>query len=587
MKTLEDQVLNLQNKRERIARQIDATESNLEIIDVDVQNWVKGVDAIISHTEKLLEADQEKVNHREMVGSDADSSDFNSMARAVSRGCGGLPIATVTVGKSLRNRCKDEWNDAARQLKNPVPKQIKGMDAFVYSHLELSYNYLETEAKSLFLFCNMFPEDALIEVEILVQYGMALRLFQDVYTIENARVRSRALVSILISYFLLLKEEKDGFVKMHDVVRDFAIAIASKGENKYMVRAGVGLKDWSNTDTTILQTYTTISLINYIHGFSDELKYPKLQTLLLQMNSYVSNLEIPANFFQGMKDLKVLDMSFEEYAKGPRHDGFNELKVLKLISYNDMKYLLDMFDWDPTVVVHNLDELQLVSLRTFSEICRDQLSSESLSKVQKLRVNGGNYILNIVPSNLLGMLQCLQSIVAYFSSSMLNVFDLKGLATERYGPALLSRLEVVACGKLRYIFPLSIAKGLVQLLCLEVQRYEMVEVIVEDEKGEETVSSIEKIVFPRLRGIGVTDLESLTCFCKGCYAVEYPCFDGMWITYCPKMEIFGHGAQMTPLKKVHLQEHEDEGIWKGDLNATVQHIFNQKVYFINMHPGIV
>ena len=48
-----------------------------------------------------------------MVGSDADSSDFNSMAREVSRGCGGLPIATVTVGKSLRNRCKDEWNDAA------------------------------------------------------------------------------------------------------------------------------------------------------------------------------------------------------------------------------------------------------------------------------------------------------------------------------------------------------------------------------------------------------------------------------------------------------------------------------------------
>ena len=125
------------------------------------------------------------------------------------------------------------------------------MNAFVYSRLELSYNYLETEAKSFLIF-SMFPEDALIKVEILVQYGMALRLFQDVYTIENARVRSRALVSILISYFLLIKEENDGFIKMHDFIRDFAIAIASKGENKYMVRAGVGLKDWSNTDTAIL-----------------------------------------------------------------------------------------------------------------------------------------------------------------------------------------------------------------------------------------------------------------------------------------------------------------------------------------------
>ncbi|GFZ20043.1 FRIGIDA-like protein [Actinidia rufa] len=99
--------------------------------------------------------------------------------------------------------------------------------------------------------------------------------------------------------------------------------------------------------------------------------------------------------------------------------------------------------------------------------------------------------------------------------------------------------------------------------------------IVDNKKGE--VSSIEKIVFPRLHDIKLFELDNLTCCCKGGYAVEYPYMENVKIVSCSKMEIFGHGAQMTHnLKKVHVKDPGDEGIWKGDLNATVQHIFNQK-----------
>ncbi|XP_057513860.1 disease resistance protein At4g27190-like [Actinidia eriantha] len=801
---------------------------------------------------------------REMVGAAADSSDLNSIAREVAKRCGGLPIAIVTVGRALRNRSKHVWIDVLRQLKKPVPKRIKGMDAFVYSRLELSYNYLDDEeAKSLFLLCSLFPEDDEISVEKLVQYGMGLRLFQDVDTIQDGRVRARALVSALLSSFLLLKAEHDDFVKMHDLVRGAAIDIASKEENKtkYMVQAGVGLRDWPNPEI-IFQTYTGISLMsNDIRGLPDGLECPKLQTLLLQENSRRSNLEIPPNFFQGMKDLKVLDMSlnkilsltpsisllatlrtlslvrcklgdisfigtlkqleildlsgsniqvipgdftqlthlrlfdlrdcnrlmqiapgvisslckleelyfnsnFTNWAVGGEensrtsaslaelkplsqltslfllvpnadllpHDlklqnltrfsigigiyfpkprfqknlsvtfdtrlsgpakvlvkrtealtlsncqgledilkdldnyGFNELKMLNLESCNEIKYLLDTID--PMVVFRSLEELKLFDLRTFTEICHGQLPSFSFSKVRTLEMKKCDSMVNVVPSNLLSRLQCLQTLKSESCHSLQNVFDLEGLAIGRDGTEFLSSLEelllrnlpelihiwkgslhrvnlcklrvvflvscikvrrtfppslvqklvrldrllvygcsnleeifgthneqqieivvpgkslgtnmslrnltiveVSECDKLRYIFPLSIARGLVLLQYLNIECCAMVESIVEEEKGEETESSIEKIVFPDLREITLDNLHNLTCFCKGRYAVEYPYLEEMYLVNCPKMEIFGHGAQISPkLKKVRLPEE----IWKGDLNSTVQHIFNQK-----------
>ncbi|XP_057513867.1 LOW QUALITY PROTEIN: disease resistance protein At4g27190-like [Actinidia eriantha] len=314
---------------------------------------------------------------REMVGAAADSSDLNSMATEVAKRCGGLPIAIVTVGRALRNRSKHVWIDVLRQLKKPVPKRIKGMDAFLYSHLKLSYNYLEgEEAKSLFLLCSLFPEDDEIEVETLVQYGIGLRLFRDVDTIQDGRVRARALVSTLLSSFLLLKAEDDDFVKMHDLVRGAAIDIASKEENKtkYMVQAGVGLRDWLNPEI-IYQTYTGISLMSIdIRGLPDGLECPKLQTLLLQKNSCQSNLEIPPNFFQGMKDLKVLDMSLNKILSLPPSISLlATLRTLNLVGcqLGDISFIgtlkqleiLDLSESNIQVVLG--DFTQLTHLRLF------------------------------------------------------------------------------------------------------------------------------------------------------------------------------------------------------------------------------
>lgn len=244
---------------------------------------------------------------REAAGTVVENSDLNSIAREVAAKCSGLPIAILTVGRALKNRNnKYVWIDAAQQLKKSTPTNIEGMHKDVISSLELSYNYLESEeAKKIFLFCCLFPEDYNIKIEVLMRYGMGLRWFKDVDTLEEARVRTHAIVSTLISSFLLIAGD-EGYVTMHDVVRDVALVISSKHNNAFMVKARNGLLEWPIRDT--FEDLTGISLMsNYIHEVPAMLECPKLQVLLLQENS---PLVIPDKFFQGMKDLKVLDLSY-------------------------------------------------------------------------------------------------------------------------------------------------------------------------------------------------------------------------------------------------------------------------------------
>ncbi|XP_044478069.1 disease resistance protein At4g27190-like [Mangifera indica] len=130
---------------------------------------------------------------KELVGMDVENSIISSIAREVTAECDGLPIAIVTVARALKNRDMYEWRDALQQLKSSTSTNIEGMHENVISSLELSYNFLESAAKSVFLFCSVFPEDFVIPVEVLVRYGTGLRWFKGLGTIEDIRVRTHAI----------------------------------------------------------------------------------------------------------------------------------------------------------------------------------------------------------------------------------------------------------------------------------------------------------------------------------------------------------------------------------------------------------
>ncbi|RVW17215.1 Disease resistance protein [Vitis vinifera] len=90
------------------------------------------------------------------------------------------------------------WENALEELRRSAPTNIRGVSKDVYSCLELSYNHLESD-ESNERFSSLFFNDA--------------------------------------------------FVRMHDVVRDVAISIASKEPHQFVVKEAVGLQEewqWMN-----------------------------------------------------------------------------------------------------------------------------------------------------------------------------------------------------------------------------------------------------------------------------------------------------------------------------------------------------
>ena len=342
-----------------------------------------------------LQEEEALVLFKKMAGDSIEEPDLQSIAIDVAKECAGLPIAIVTVAKALKNKGLSIWEDALQQLKRSTPTNIKGMDAMVYSTLELSYKHLEgDEVKSLFLLSGLMSNE--IYIDDLLKYGMGLRLFQRTNTLEEAKNRIDTLVGSLKASKLLLDTGHNSFVRMHDVVRDVAIAIVSKVHHVFSLREDE-LAEWPTVDE--LQTCTKISLAyNDICELPQVLVCPELEIFLFYhtINHF---LEIPDTFFEGMTKLKVLDLSNMHFISLPsslhcltnlRTLSLNWCKlgdisiIVKLKKLEFLSFMGSNIEKLPREIAH-LTHLRLFDLRDCSklrEIPPNVLSS--LSKLENL-----------------------------------------------------------------------------------------------------------------------------------------------------------------------------------------------------------
>ncbi|KAI5660508.1 hypothetical protein M9H77_29301 [Catharanthus roseus] len=239
---------------------------------------------------------------KEIVGKSVENPDLLDTPRKVVEECGRLPLAIKTVGRALRDKDVRAWKDALTQLQGHKVTNIPGIDEKLYSSIKLSYSYLESkQAKSLLMLCSLFPEDYDIPIEILVRYGKGLCLFSDIDSLENVRNRVHSLVADLRSFSLLLAGNKEGSVKMHDVVRDVVISIASFDDHRLKQLQFV------NED----KSGTAISLnVNEFDKLPADLNSPQnLQLFQLRSISLFSTLKMQDSFFEGMKELRVIDLT--------------------------------------------------------------------------------------------------------------------------------------------------------------------------------------------------------------------------------------------------------------------------------------
>ncbi|CAB4302268.1 unnamed protein product [Prunus armeniaca] len=277
----------LLTSRNRVSEMIMEKEFWLEVLSME-ENW------------SLFE---------KMVGDVVKDERIQNVATQVAQKCGGLPVLVVAVASALRSCSTLEvWNDALRRFKSFDKEDLKDK---AYLAIEWSYNQLDAkELKPLFLLCGITAGvSCSISLSDLLKYAMGLSLVKNVDTVEDARNALHLLAEKLKYSCLLLDIDDDGSVRMHELVRDVAIWIAFKDKHVIAKAYGDELKEWP--DRNSLKKCTAISLKSCKIPRLPEVPWvcPELRFFHLLNHNIDYSLEIPGNYFEGMKELKVLDVT--------------------------------------------------------------------------------------------------------------------------------------------------------------------------------------------------------------------------------------------------------------------------------------
>ncbi|CAF2150220.1 unnamed protein product [Brassica napus] len=244
------------------------------------------------------------------AGEVARSERIERSAKAVSRECGGLPLAIITVGTAMRGKTDVKlWEHALEQLSRSVPC-FRSIEEKVFLPLKLSYDFLEEKLKSCFLMCALFPEDYSIDVKELVMYWIAEGFMDEQDSHEESMNEGITIVESLKDYCLLEDGWRSETVKMHDVVRDFAIWTMSSSQDDChsLVLSGKGLQEIRQDK--FAPSLRRVSLMHNnlerLPGLSE--KYcMEASTLLLQENYLLQ--EASDGFLQAFPALRILNLS--------------------------------------------------------------------------------------------------------------------------------------------------------------------------------------------------------------------------------------------------------------------------------------
>ncbi|ERN03891.1 disease resistance protein RPS2 [Amborella trichopoda] len=264
----------------------------------------------------------------EKSGSHSTLPKIKPVAEAIVECCDGLPLAIITVARAMANHLKvEEWEDAQRELKQSG-SGVRGMDERVYKPLKFSYDKLDDDdLRSLFLFCALYPEDYIMREYELLNWCIGEGWVDRVGDLNSAIKKLPTLVRRLKLACMLETGDEEGSdlddeitVKMHDVLRHMALWITSirsrSGQGaKFLALPRAGLSEapdaskWSEADR--------ISLIeNHLKALPPLPECPKLVTLLLQRNRDLSYIP-PENFFERLRALRVLDLSYTRVSSLP------------------------------------------------------------------------------------------------------------------------------------------------------------------------------------------------------------------------------------------------------------------------------
>ncbi|KAF2294473.1 hypothetical protein GH714_011707 [Hevea brasiliensis] len=337
---------------------------------------------VVFHLDVLQ--DEEAWSLFEMTLADAKDSELPPIATEVAKKCAGLPLLLLTVATDLRNRESYAWNDKLN-------------------------SYLCLTMKKYMQKYTRF-------------WSQATMICLHISTVKEARNKVYTLIDTLKAKCLLIDGDKYGFVKIHDVVRDTALSIASREQHAFIgTRSGSELMKWPNKDSArISLPYCDIE------DLPEGWECPKAELLLLFTE--VLSLGIPDLFFKGIRNLEVVDFTGMRFVSLPSSLAFlSNLHTL----------CLHRCQLDDIAIIGDLKQLRVLSFAN-SYIVELPRQIEELTRLKLLDVSDCSK-LKMIPASALSKLSQLE---ALYMSNSFDQWEADGIRNQ--GNASLAELEYLS-----------------------------------------------------------------------------------------------------------------------------------------------
>ncbi|CAO2835716.1 unnamed protein product [Amaranthus hypochondriacus] len=312
---------------------------------------------------------------------DSLSSEVQEKAKSVAKECACLPLAIIVIARIMKGVFDmKEWENALAELKNPS-RGNEDMEKDVLRILKFSYDRLNNELlKQCFLSCVLYPEDSMINKEYLIKEWIMEGLLDDVGSNSDDQMNKGHTLIKQLQNACLLESSTDMWghecVKMHDLVRDMAISITNY-RPRFLVKSGKQLQEvpeeglWSQDLVKVsLSDNYDITVIPY--GMA-----PWTPILTVLTLNCLSITEIPEPFFDHMRALKVLDLSYNYNIKRVPESvsKLEKLRALLLKGCQKLTYL-------PSLA--KLTNLRVLDLDFESKLEEGVRGIEGLKKLEKV-----------------------------------------------------------------------------------------------------------------------------------------------------------------------------------------------------------
>ncbi|GLT95532.1 hypothetical protein SLE2022_132100 [Rubroshorea leprosula] len=250
---------------------------------------------------------------KKRVGDRAESSELQPTNTDIVTECKGLPLAIATLAEALKDKSSYEWRSALQKLRHSSPSNFFGINAAVYTAIEVSYNDLESDLlKRTFLLSSFMGHNA--SIQDLLKYGVGLGLFSQSNTMEEAWDEVLTLISKLKASSLLIDGSNSRRFDVQDVIRDVAVSIACRDRHGLFLEDDHFPIEWSDKEATKGFEWLSLQHVT-IEELPDELESPQLT--FFRLSNKNPSLKIPATFFKGKQSLRVLDLTHMEMPSLP------------------------------------------------------------------------------------------------------------------------------------------------------------------------------------------------------------------------------------------------------------------------------